>query len=382
MEVLHHPQLPGDCQFKAICLTLDRQDLWTIGVTMFCGTCGTVQTTEFCSYCGARNGSASSFGSDKASPPIFERRTSDKQNFAQETVQELKLIGLGNLLPYKDWLIDKPWNLIWVRWFIGAALFPLFLVFWASTSQFEFHSVAFMFGLYFALLWAVVLYFLLLPRLAFNRIAQVGLFTMTVGIALALILQQLPFVSSLYSATNSASIVGRLIGFVLGVGIVEELTKALPIWWLYVHKRNEDSLSTIVFLGCISGFAFGVAEAVNYSLAYVLGFKFGMLGSGDYLLSQLTRLITLPLLHAVWAGTACYFVALASVNRHVSKGLLIAGLVIAATLHGLYDSFSSSVIGVPVAVLSVLLFISYYRSGQSLQTKIGSLLVDDTRPLV
>ena len=53
----------------------------------------------------------------------------------------------------------------------------------------------------------------------------------------------------------------------------------------------------------------------------------------------MARLITLPLLHAVWSGTFAYFVALSSVNRHVGKGLLLAGLLIAACLHGLYDTF-------------------------------------------
>ena len=167
-----------------------------------------------------------------------------------------------------------------------------------------------------------------------------------------------------------------MIGFVCGVGVVEELAKVLPIWWLYVHKNNEDALSTIVFLGCISGFAFGVAEAANYSIAYALGLKFGRLGFGDYLIVQMTRLITLPLLHAVWAGIFAYFVALASVNRHVGKGLLLAGLIITASLHGLYDTFSDSLIGVAVAVLSIVVFISYYRSGQTLQAKIASLLVN------
>ena len=256
--------------------------------------------------------------------------------------------------------------------------FPLLLIFWASSADLKFGDIAFLFGLYFALMWAVVLYFMLVPNLVFARIAQVALFTMVAGIALDQMLQQLPVVSSLYSATDSASIVGKLFGFVGGVGVVEEAVKILPVWWLYVHKRNEDSLSTIVFLGCISGFAFGVAEAVSYSIAYARGVSFGQLEFGAYLVVQMTRLITLPLLHAVWAGIFGYFVALASVNRHVGKGLLLAGWLITASLHGVYDTFADSIIGVAVAVLSIVIFISYYRSGQTLQAKISSLLVDQS----
>jgi RsiW-degrading membrane proteinase PrsW (M82 family) len=339
----------------------------------FCTSCGgdVSSAAAFCGRCGAAVA-----GGPSGSGPVFERRTNAQSNLAQKAVDELKLIGFGNLLPYRDWLADKPWNLVWVRWFLGIALFPLFLIFWASTAELQFESIAFLFGLYFALMWAVVLYFMLTPKLVFARIAQVSLFTMVAGIALVLLLQQLPVVSSLYSETSSASIFGRLIGFVCGVGVVEEVAKALPIWWLYIHKRNEDSLSTIVFLGCVSGFAFGVAEAVNYSIDYALGLTFGRLEFGEYLVVQMTRLITLPLLHAVWAGIFGYFIALSSVNRHVGKGLLLAGLLITASLHGLYDTFGGSIIGVAVAVLSIVIFISYYRSGQTLQAKISSLLVN------
>jgi len=75
----------------------------------------------------------------------------------------------------------------------------------------------------------------------------------------------------------------------------------------------------------------------------------------------------------VWSGIFAYFVALASVNRHVGNGLLLAGLVITASLHGLYDTFSGSLVGVAIAVVSILVFVAYYRSGETLQAKISGL---------
>jgi RsiW-degrading membrane proteinase PrsW (M82 family) len=340
----------------------------------FCVNCGTALSGgRFCSNCGTPV--AATAGAPAGSAQVFEKRTWAQSNIARKAVDEMKLIGFGNLLPYRNWLADKPWNLLWVRCFLGIGLFPLLLSFWASTAQITFESIAFVFGTYFALMWAGVLYFMLNPRLAFSRILQISVFTIVVGIFLVLTLQQLPIESTLYSETNSASILGKLTGFVLGVGIMEESAKVLPIWWLYIHAKNEDNLSTIVFLGCISGFAFGVAEAARYSISYALGLQNGNMGMGTYLITQMTRLITLPLLHAVWCGIFSYFVALASVNRHVGKGLLLAGLIICATLHGTYDTFSDSIIGVGIAVLSMLIFVAYYRSGVDLQAKISSLLV-------
>lgn len=337
---------------------------------LYCSNCGAALSGgNFCVGCGTP---APSFGPGQT----FARRVSAQSNTARKAVEQMKLIGFGNLLPYKDWLAEKPWNLFWVRWFLGIALFPLFLMFLASTADLSFNSVAFLFGLYFAMMWAAVLYFMLMPRIQFIRILQISMFTIVVGITVDLLVQQLPIISSLYSATESASIVGRLIGFVCGVGILEECVKILPVWWIYIHREEQDSLSTIVFLGCISGFAFGVAEAANYSISYALGLKYGRIGFSDYLMAQMTRLITLPLLHAVWSGIFAYFVALASVNKRVRNGLLLAGLLIAAFLHGFYDTLSDSLIGVGVAVLSILVFVAYYRSGQTLQAKIASVLAN------
>ena len=80
------------------------------------------------------------------------------------------------------------------------------------------------------------------------------------------------------------------------------------------------------------------------------------------------------ILHAVWAGIFAYFIALGSVNPHVQKGRLLAELASTALLHGTYDAFSDSLIGVGIAVLSIVIFIAYYRSGEVLQGKLTALL--------
>ena len=73
----------------------------------------------------------------------FERRAASHPNVAQKALDEMKLIGFGNLLPYRDWLADKPWNLVWVRWFIAIALFPLVLITITTSANLAFGSIAF-----------------------------------------------------------------------------------------------------------------------------------------------------------------------------------------------------------------------------------------------
>jgi len=84
----------------------------------------------------------------------------------------------------------------------------------------------------------------------------------------------------------------------------------------------------------------------------------------------MVRLITLPLLHAVWAGIVAYFIALSGEMLRFKRGLLLAGICISALSHGLYDTFSDSFIGLIIAVLSMLIFITYIQRVDTIREKI------------
>jgi RsiW-degrading membrane proteinase PrsW (M82 family) len=77
---------------------------------------------------------------------------------------------------------------------------------------------------------------------------------------------------------------------------------------------------------------------------------------------QLTRLITLPLLHAVFSGVAAQFIALGVEAPALRRALILAGIAIAALIHGLYNTFSGTLAGFVLAIGAVLLFIAYVRS--------------------
>jgi hypothetical protein len=117
----------------------------------FCVNCGSALAGgNFCTSCGAAI--AMRAGDSSGSVQKLRDRLSAHSSLAQEAIREMNLIGFRNLLPYKDWLRDKPWNLVWVRWLVAVALFPLILNFAASAAQLSFESIAFVFGMYFALM--------------------------------------------------------------------------------------------------------------------------------------------------------------------------------------------------------------------------------------
>jgi RsiW-degrading membrane proteinase PrsW (M82 family) len=275
-------------------------------------------------------------------------------------------LRIDTVLPLAVWLKDKPWNHVWVRWFLAYALLPLALVQFINEQTNNIAFGAWFFGLYFAILWLMVLYTSMNPgKPDIKLLGQVALFTAFAGVIIVLILQRCPPFNLLYAGTQIEGELGfipRLLGFVLGVGVVEEGTKALPVY-LFAYRRNRDfSPLMYAFIGAVSGLAFGVAEAVNYSYLYASGLVHGQFGLGAYMIAQFLRLISLPLLHASWSAVVGYFIGLAHLHRGPSRTLVLFGIGIAATLHGLYDCLSESWLGVGVAALSLIIFISYVRT--------------------
>jgi RsiW-degrading membrane proteinase PrsW (M82 family) len=298
-------------------------------------------------------------------PEDFLNQRSAGAGFGR-VLAEIRALPFGTILPINAWIQDKPWDLRWVRWFAFFAFYPLILMRYFEDGI-SLTGAAWAFGLYFAAIWGLIFYFCLRPGpIKASVLLGTAGFTAVIGVSLLLAAQQLPVIKDFYSETDSANFIGRLFGFVCGVGLMEEATKALPLWWRFIHKKESVTPRECAFVGCASGLAFGVAEAVAYSIMYAVQQQRGELGYGDYLTVQFLRLITLPLLHALWAGTFGYYIGLAAAAPKRQLGLLVVGWVLVASLHGLYDTFSGSWVSTGVGMLSLLLFVGYARSADQI----------------
>lgn len=279
--------------------------------------------------------------------------------------REFSSVNLKNLIPLHLWIKDRPWDLVWVRLFLFFAIFPLAFGLYCSSrgKEIDLRLAAWAFSIYFALMWALVLRFCLRPEpTGVGTHLKVTAFTAFLGVLAVLLLSQLPIISSLTAETQSANLAGRLIGFTLGVGLVEEGVKAFPIYLLLFRKGPFQRPLTYAYMGAMSGLAFGSTEAVVYSLSYARGLAVGGLGFGDYIVVQFIRFITLPLLHGIWSGMAGYFIGLAALNRSKARVLFAVGLGMVALLHGVYDTFADGWGGLGLAVASLLMFVSYART--------------------
>jgi RsiW-degrading membrane proteinase PrsW (M82 family) len=194
-----------------------------------------------------------------------------------------------------------------------------------------------------------------------KQVLIVGLVTATVGVGILLIIQ------SIASMTHGRVVIGRSIlvilfwifkfidfsytaaadpengfvlsyfGFLLGVGLFEELVKLVPLFW---HSEEEGSTGKtwrgLFIWGLASGAGFGIAEGILYSSRYYNG-----ISGGDM---YLVRFISCVALHAIWSGSVAItlylnrerFSQLAEWTDWIGPILLVIGLPM--VFHALYDT--------------------------------------------
>ena len=247
------------------------------------------------------------------------------------------------VLPIREWLDSRFWRRGGPALFLVAAISPFVLLMLSADLK----GAVTGFACYFALLWFVGLRWLLQPD-GVRPWAVV----LTVG---ATVLAGIPLAVALETHLVAGDDPGAL-ALILGVGLPEELVKALPVLAIAWFARGRLGTRAGMFLGAVSGLAFGVVEAIGYSLWYA--------DSGDTTVAvalTLWRLVSGSVFHATMAGIVGYFVALACdrPSRGPGWAALGLGLLGTAALHGCYDWTSDGWLGTLTAAAVVLAFLGY-----------------------
>ena len=205
--------------------------------------------------------------------------------------------------------------------------------------------------------WGLIVGLFPLGRANSTHLWTVGLLIGTAGIVLLLLIHQLPFVRAFYDAASGrGGFLTSLTGFLLGVGVCEELVKLLPLIVVVRRAGNLDVRGAAAW-GLAMGAGFGVSEAVWYAGEFYNG-----LLPGDV---YLVRFVSCVGLHMAWSGAAA--VRLWGYRDDVERAESFAGLILPVVLaaagsiglHGLYDvllKFGGNVGAVCTAGLSFCYF--------------------------
>lgn len=279
-------------------------------------------------------------------------------------IHQIKLIGSSLIFPKLNFIkndLFKDKKLINLA-FIGLA--PAFLIRFTFSSYITFYAIA----LYFSAIWAIFFNSLFKTRQVSSKTTIVIYFLAQLAALTLVNLQVVPPFNFLYHFTNSSSVFQRLIGFVLGVGLLEEFIKALPLYYLILKAKEPIIPQTLVFYGLMSGIGFGVFEGVQYQTTFNSELQYN-----EAFFMNIARLTTLPFLHAIWASISGYFISFANLYPLNRYSLISLAIIIPATLHGLYDLFGWSILGLIITVISVLLLVYYLKKAHDYQTKLISL---------
>jgi protease PrsW len=293
--------------------------------------------------------------------------TTRKRNSASDRPSS-RMLRFSTIVPYGEILHFPLYRSPTVRLLLFFGLFPLIVDLLPNRTNVQ--QTAWLLGIYYACIWGVLLFDLIKPtQFAWSDTLKCILFTVMVGVPLLLFFQRVPLFRVFYDATRG-NLLSRLLGFVVGVGVLEELGKALPVYLFLARSNKLSDPQTAAFYGAMSGLGFAIAEGAAYSLRYALNLAQGDINLGSYVLASTIRFVSLPLFHAILAGISGYFIGLAVINPSRQVAMISTGIAITALLHGFYNTFAGGWLGLVTIAFSILLFVAYLRRSKQMMLEV------------
>jgi RsiW-degrading membrane proteinase PrsW (M82 family) len=310
------------------------------------------------------------------------------------SVQRPDASRVSDLLPLGDWYRHhslRSWPVLLFLALICVPSIALFVV-GASATTTTFDAGAWIFAAYFAIAWLLLLGVIVRPA----HVTR----TMLVVVTVLALLTQVPLAVALESALHATN--ASLGPSIVTIGIPEELAKALPVLAVALIYRRRHGLAPrdYLFVGAVSGLAFGASEVVRYfTINGVAEFYqtvqasiprieqllssgrppatsifAALIGSVLYfILNFVWRFVTDPISHACWSGLTGYFIGLAATGRHRWYQVAWIGLVVAAILHGFNDwsRINGHWAWILVTAVSGILFLGYAKVGSRHDLRLG-----------
>jgi RsiW-degrading membrane proteinase PrsW (M82 family) len=278
----------------------------------------------------------------------------------QQASDQSSEYSFSHLVPVRHWARDPSLRSWPVLLLIGLVCVPpIALVLLNNATEATIHDVAWIFAVYFAVAWMLLLGVIVRPQHVHR--------SMLAAIAVIGVVTQAPI--AIFLETKLHSSTGSLLD-IFTIGVPEELAKAIPIVvvaWIWRKSWQTQTPRDYLFLGAVSGLVFGAAEVVHYFtdvLGSLSGNVNGLVLQG-LTIQYIWRFLTDPIDHACWAGITGYFIGLAITGQTRKYAIGFIGIGIAAVLHGLNDwnPINAHPAWVLITLISVLLFLGYARAG-------------------
>jgi hypothetical protein len=282
---------------------------------------------------------------------VLGRRTSSGTQFA-DGLGQLKQVGWAAIFPVKAFREDKPWNLVWVRWLLLFSCIPCSLVYLSNTGHLDPDQTTFCIGIYAALFWVLGLFMVLKPEdVSIGKWFWFCGLPVLLGIVMLVIIVNVHFISSLYAARVSDSMLIRSSSDI-GFSLLNQTFIGLPLFLSYVRKTQPDSSRTMAFWGFVAGLAFAFVPTIAALLDTRTSYWSGQ---------SVAMLLRTSVLTGFLGGILGYFLAAAAQNKQLMIGFTVAGLLATSVIAGLTMAFSDSIIGWVLGIFTALMFVAHVR---------------------
>lgn len=146
---------------------------------------------------------------------------------------------------------------------------------------------------------------------------------------------------------DTAGFIGVFLLFFLLAGLPEETVKGLLAAFRARKEPNVDEPADPMLYFTSLGLGFGAVETTLYLLVF----------SDQFAEVAILRAVTATVGHGLWTGIAGYFYGAKRFGMNKYMGL-VSGVLIAATLHGLYDAMTNYdlLLAIGVLVFTALLY--------------------------
>lgn len=291
-------------------------------------------------------------------------------------ISQIKDIGKELILPSKTFT-KEPWRTdrkLFILALVGVGLSAVLSI----VPFMNVFGIFYVVALYFSVIWGLFFYYLFRTNQVNLKITIAIFFGTQAVILLAYNILGISSLNPFEGLYDNGNAIISLLSCILGIGCIEEFVKLVPILIVLHYSKDVLKPQTVVFYGLLSGIAFGVFEGVQYQM----GPNFQMLLENDIAdgyvysyLSNISRLTSLPFIHAVWCGIGSYFLAFAYLYPRYRRSLYLLAILIPASIHGVYDflcfNVPISIVTIPVVIIGVVLLMVYLSIGYNFHSKLA-----------
>ena len=248
---------------------------------------------------------------------------------------------------------------------LAIVLIPILALFTSGIPMLSYS----IYGVYFASIWALILYKIIATKQTDLRIVLIiSIATVIVSGILITLFHQSSIWSLFKNLIDSNNLIFKFFAMLIGVAIIEEALKQVFVYVILIRDKKVILPRTAILYGMIAGLAFGIFEGIQYQMTLNKTFTMDV----NYF-TNIIRLTSLPFFHAMWAGIGAYFISLSFIELKYKYSFRLMGLFIPALLHALYNTFGLNVFGIAIVILSTILLTVYLTKSDMVGKQLNNI---------